>query len=294
MASFTLDQNQLQRLLSDCFGEPVVLESITELGESSRETPWRIDFDRKGRIESALLRYGKGCSRNEVVALRAMEATSIPAPRVLLWDEAGDALGTPVFVSEFIQGDPLLPAMKRHEPWAFDLYLDTACEVQGIQAADLPPGTVDALEVGEAAIDVLNAAYEMIETKDSLIEDAYQRLRDSQPELPSPQFSNGDLWPENLLVQDQKLQGIIDWQHAGFSDPIFEFLLPFFLVPELRGLGIEARFCDCKGFGSEVLHWYHGLEFFDSLRWVLKTGKPYEMHTADSLREDLQTWLEDC
>ena len=183
--------------------------------------------------------------------------------------------------------------MKRQEPWAIDLYLDTACEVQSIQAGDLPAGSANDLEVGEAAIDVLRAAYEMIESKDTLIEEAYQRLRDSKPELPNPQFSNGDLWPENLLVQDEKLQGIIDWQHAGFSDPIFEFLLPFFLVPELRGLGIEERFCDRKGFGPEVLHWYHGLEFFDSLRWVLKTGKPYEMHTADSLRKDLKMWLEE-
>lgn len=292
MATFTLDRDGLQRLLSDCFGEPVVLASITELGESSRETPWRVDFERKGRVESALLRYGKGCSRNEVMALWAMESTSIPAPRVLLWDEAGDALGIPVFLSEFINGEPLLPAMKRQETWAIDLYLDTACEVQDIQEGDLPQGTADTLEVGESATDVLNAAYEMIETKDALVVSAYQRLREMQPDLPSPQFSNGDLWPENLLVQDQKLQGIIDWQHAGFSDPIFEFLLPFFLVPELRGLGIEERFCERKGFGPEVLHWYHGLEFFDSLRWVLKTGKPYEMHTADSLREDLNVWLE--
>ena len=87
------------------------------------------------------------------------------------------------------------------------------------------------------------------------------------------------------------LVGVIDWQHAGFSDPLFEFLLPLFLVPELRDLGIEERFCVRKGLPPNILHWYHGSEFFDSLRWVLNVGKPYEMHTAESLRMDLERWL---
>ena len=68
------------------------------------------------------------------------------------------------------------------------------------------------------------------------------------PDLPEIHFSNGDLWPENLLVRDRRLVAVIDWQHAGFSDPIFEFLLPFFLVPELRGRGIEERYCERMGF----------------------------------------------
>jgi len=46
------------------------------------------------------------------------------------------------------------------------------------------------------------------------------------------------------------------------------------------------------GFDPEMLRWYHGLEFFDSLRWVLRTGKPYGIHTAESLERDLARWLE--
>jgi len=291
MVTFVLDQDELARLLGHQLDKPIQSIQATALGESSRETPWRIDFLHKGSVESVLLRYGKGCSRNEVTALRAVEATAIPTPRVLFWDAAGETLGTPIFVSEFIHGDPLLPAMKRHEAWAIDLYLDTACKVQAIQDVDLPPGTAETLEVGESATDVLNEAYAMIEDKDALIERAYGRLKETTPRLPDPQFSNGDLWPENLIVRDKILQGIIDWQHAGFSDPIFEFLLPFFLVPELRGLGIEERFCARKGIPTNILHWYHGLEFFDSLRWVLKVGKPYEMHTESTLRRDLEIWL---
>jgi len=287
-----LDLARLADVLGSQLGGSVDAISATALGASSRETPWRIDFSLNGLEKSVLLRYGKGCSRNEANILCAMEHVAIPTPRILIWDEAGDELGTPLFVSEFICGESLLPAMKAGESWAHDLYIQTATELQAIQASDLPDGAVDSLEEGESANEVLADAHAMMGDKDPLIEQAYRRLVDTKPALPHTQFSNGDLWPDNLLVRDRKLVGVIDWQHAGFSDPLFEFLLPFFLVPELRGLGIEERFCRHKGIDAKVLHWYHGLEFFDSLRWVLKTGKPYEMHTAESLRGDLETWLD--
>jgi aminoglycoside phosphotransferase (APT) family kinase protein len=111
------------------------------------------------------------------------------------------------------------------------------------------------------------------------------------PPLPEVRFSNGDLWPDNLIVRDQQLAGVIDWTNAAFSDPIFEFLLPFFLRPELRGRGLEEQYCRRMGFDPEVLHWYHGLEFFDSWHWVSLLGEPYEQHTAASLQADLIRWL---
>jgi len=291
MERFELDPSRLTKVLSERLAGAVSNLVPTSLGESSRETPWRIDFGFDGSAQTVLLRHGKGCSPNEVVALQAMEAMVIPTPKVLIWDETGAALGIPLFVSEFIVGEPLLTPMKAGEAWAIDLYIDTACKLQPIRTEDLPHGTASQLEVGESAVEVLDDAYNMMAKKDALVEAVYRKLVDTQPDLPNPQFSNGDLWPENLLVRNRELVGVIDWQHAGFSDPLFEFLLPFFLVPELRDLGIEERFCVRKGLSPNILHWYHGLEFFDSLRWVLKVGKPYEMHTAESLRMDLERWL---
>jgi aminoglycoside phosphotransferase (APT) family kinase protein len=58
-----------------------------------------------------------------------------------------------------------------------------------------------------------------------------------------------------------------------FSDPLYEFLLSFFVLPELRRRGLEERYCRRMGIDSSTLHWYHGLESFDSLRWVMVTGE---------------------
>lgn len=291
MERFELDLHALERFLGEQLNQDVSDLSTASLGASSRETPWRIDFKSADVQQSVLLRYGSSCSKNEVTALRAMEHHDLPTPKVLAWDEWGEALGVPIFVSEFITGESLLVPMKAGKDWACDLYIDVVCRVQAIRADELPNGAAATLEIAESAADVLEDAYRMFSDKDALVESAYRTLVKTMPSLPDQQFSNGDLWPDNLLVHGQKLVGIIDWQHAGFSDPLFEFLLPFFLVPELRDRGIEERFCERKGIDPKVLGWYHGLEFFDSLRWVQKTGKPYEMHTADTLCADLEQWI---
>jgi len=284
--------DDLEQLLADLLERPVKLTEAEALGASSRATPWRIDVEAGGKPLSYLLRYGESCSFNEVAALRAMAEHPIPTPHVIHWDETCEALGAPVFLSELIDGTSLLPSMRAGEAWAIDLYIDTVCALQAIRTEDLPSGSVETLEAGESARAVIDAAYARLSERTDLIEAAYLRLVETQPDLPETAFSNGDLWPDNLLVRGRELVGIIDWQHAGWSDPLFEFLLPFFLVPELRGRGIEERYCERKGFDPATLHWYHGVEFFDSLCWVLKLGKPYEIHTAESLRTDLASWLD--
>lgn len=282
----------LARALSRVVGSSVRGLQATALGASSRETPWRVDLETQFGSLTLLVRLGKSCSANEVAALEAMRAHALPTPEVLHWDPEGTELGTPLFVSTFIRGAPLLDAMKAHRPWADGLYVDTVCAVQSITAADLPLGSVQQMSGSESAEEVLEAAFKRFGNPDSLIVEAYQRLKETWPGPPGDRFSNGDLWPENLLVRGRELVGIIDWQHAGFTDPIFEFLLPFFLVPTLRGRGTEEAYCRRMGFDPSVLHWYHGLEFFDSLAWVLKLGEPYEIHTAESLTDDLRRWMD--
>lgn len=287
-----IDTPALEKVLAMLAHEPVRLANATALGASSRATPWKIEVEGEGGRTVYLLRFGESVSSREVAALEAMTDYPLPTPRVLLWDESNADAGTPIFISEFIDGTSLLPPMIAGEAWAIDLYVDTACELQAITTAELPAAFVEQFGTTESARDVVDEAYRRFPEPTPLHEAAYRQLIATQPVSPDTEFSNGDLWPDNVLVKDQRLVGVIDWQHAGWSDPIFEFLLPFFLVPELRGRGIEEIYCDRKGYSPDLLHWYHGVEFFDSLAHVLKLGEPYEMHTAESLTVDLTSWLE--
>jgi aminoglycoside phosphotransferase (APT) family kinase protein len=126
-----------------------------------------------------------------------------------------------------------------------------------------------------------------------LAEAVYAKLCATMPKVPAVRFSNGDLWLDNLIVCDGQLAGVIDFENAGFSDPIYEFLLPFFVAPALRGRGIEARYCARMGFDAGMLVWYHGLEYFDTWHWVAMTGEPFAHYTEENLQTALEKWLDE-
>lgn len=285
-------RRQCEQYLERFLGGPVRLVGAARLQKSTREAPWRLDVRVDGVPRSYVLRLESRGIEREYEILRAVEPLLVPTPRAYGWDPEGQALGVRCFFYEFLAGESLLPYMLAGEAWAEALYIDTACALQSIGREDLG-GVAELLGEGETAAGVLADAYEYFRAHPQpLAEAAHARLQESMPPLPVPRFSNGDLWPDNLIIRDGHLVGVIDWANAAFSDPLFEFLLPFFLRPALRGRGIEEQYCRRMGLDPGVLHWYHGLEFFDSLRWVLVVGEPYEQHTADSLRADLAQWLE--
>ena len=282
---------RIEDYLGQVLGTKVRLIHARELAQSTREAPWRLDVEVGGGARSLVLRLASKRIEHEYRMLRAVEGIRVPAPRAYGWDPAGEALGVPCFFYDYVKGESLLDPMLAGHAWADELYIDTACALQSVTRDQLE-SVGDLLGEGETAADVLEDAYAYFqEHPHPLAEAAYAKLKETQPPLPEPRFSNGDLWPDNLIVRDGQLAGVIDWALAGFSDPIFEFLLPFFLRPALRGRGIEGRYCERMGFDAAVLRWYHGLEFFDSWRWVRLTGEPYEQHTDESLEADLGRWL---
>jgi aminoglycoside phosphotransferase (APT) family kinase protein len=288
-----LDRDRCERYLAGCLGGRVRLVRASLLPRSSREAPWRLDVELDGVPRSYVLRLESRRIEHEYEMLRAVEPLPIPTPRAYGWDPGGKALGVPCFVADLVNGESLLPHLLAGEPWAEDLYLDTVCTLQSIRREQLGAAAAR-LEREESAAAVLEEGRAYFATDPQpLAEAAYARLCGTMPPLPESRFSNGDLWPDNLLVRDGRLAGVIDWANAAFGDPIYEFLLLFFLRPKMRGSGLEERYCRRTGFDPGVLPWYRGLELFDSWHWVRLLGEPYEQHTDESLRADLARWLEE-
>jgi aminoglycoside phosphotransferase (APT) family kinase protein len=250
-----------------------------------------LDVEVDGVAQKFVLRIDSRRIEHEYEVLRAMESIPIPTPRVFGWNPEGEELGMPCFFSDFVEGKSLLKPTLAGEPWAEELYIDTVVALQEITRSDLS-AEKEQFENEETADNILEAANDYFKiAPDPLAEAIYDKLKATIPILPEARFSNGDLWLDNLIVRDRILVGVIDFENAGFSDPIYEFLLPFFVAPELRGRGIEQRYCKRMGFDADSLHWYHGLEYFDTWHWVRSTGKPFIQYNDESLSHALKNWL---
>jgi aminoglycoside phosphotransferase (APT) family kinase protein len=283
---------ECENYLSRHLGHQVEFIKGTKLTRSTREAPWRLVVRVNGSAQSYVLQLDIKSIEYEYQVLKVMETIPIPTPRVYGLDMLGEAIGVPCYFSDFIEGESLLGPMLAREPWAEELYVNTVNELQSVTEDDL--GRLAPRLKRETAEDVLEDAYAHLKCKSfPLAEAAYRELKTKMPELPPVRFSNGDLWLDNFIVKNGKLAGVIDFPGAAFSDPIFEFLLTFFVSPELQGRGIEERYCRKMGFDPAVLDWYHGLEYFDTWRWVLETGEGFVHHTAESLETDLRNWLDD-
>ncbi len=283
---------ECEKYLRYCLESDVRFIHAEPLPRSTRDALWRLDVEVRAERKQYVLQLDSRRSEHEYAVLRAMESVQIPTPHVYGRYPEGEVLGVPCFLRDFIEGESLLQPMLAGERWAEELYIDTTCALQGVTRQQLSV-VKDQLTVEETAEWFLEEAYEYFKTDHHPVAEAvYLELKRTMPETPTVRFSNGDLWLDNLIVRDKKLAGVIDFENAGFSDPVYEFLLPFFVLPQLRGRGVEDRYCERMGFDVGLLGWYRGLEYFDTWHWVEATGKPFEQYTSENLRAALENWLE--
>lgn len=282
---------ECEKYLGRHLANPVKFIRASPLTQSTRAAPWRLDVTVNGQEQAYVLQLDARGLEYEYQILKALETSAVPTPRAYGLDLVGEALGVPCFFSAFIAGESLLNPMLAGEPWAEEVYFEAVCALQAITTADL--GAAASSVEQESAEEVLEDAWAYFKDHPQpLAEAAYQKLQATQPEFPPLRFSNGDLWLDNFIVREQKLAGVIDFQHAAFSDPLFEFLLSFFVEPKLQGRGLEQRYCQRLGVDPVILHWYHGLEFFETWRWVLSSGSGFVHHTAESLQANIKNWLQ--
>jgi len=287
-----LDVTKAKQYLSSALNENVEISSITQLSLSTRTAPWLIEVNRDGNSRKFVFRMDNEITQDEVRVMEAVRSCSdLPVPRVYGWEEYAIFFDIPCFFYDYVDGDSLLQPLLTDETWARKCYLDVVSRLNTISEGDLKENGCTFAKPYTCK-NVLLEDREFFDEHASLIADrAYKWLMDHLPEFPLPLFSNGDLWLDNILVKERHVVGVIDFEHAGFSDPIFEFLLPFFNEPRLRGRGIEAEYCRRLGINPRILDWYHGLEYLDTLRYVLRDGKPFNQYSLSVLEERLMGWL---
>lgn len=61
--------------------------------------------------------------------------------------------------------------------------------------------------------------------------DCFKQNKDIINEITTPHFIHGDLWAANVLIKGDKLCALIDLDRAQWADPLYEFAMGWFDVP---------------------------------------------------------------
>jgi len=291
--------------LSKSFGKKLALISAKRLKGGYRNRLWLLTAKSSNSIERIVLRTvrqsGEGLVNEayphnlelEFRTLKELRSTGMRVPEVWGLDNKGDSLGIPCFLMEFIDGQPLDTFFKSNEKLAAQIFLSVVQEIQSVKREQLGEVSKN-FGKGTGGIDVIEWNYARFPqyTNDALFEKAHDKLISTSPPLLELRFGNGDLSTSNILVKNRKVAAIIDFEFAGYFDPMFEFLTPFNWCKELKNRGLEQEYCKMNGYNPDIIDWYRATSSF--CMWLGLLADPEsesEGCTAASVKKELADWV---
>lgn len=190
-------------------------------GGASRET-WAFQGDGRDLIlrRDPPGRPGlPGSMALEANAMRACQRAGLPVPEVLV-DDDGATLGTAGLVMGRVPGETLARKILRDDEYA------GAREVLAGELGRFLAGlhAIDPAEVpGLSDVDSLAqywTSYESIDDVSPTFEAAYRWLDSHRPERSGTTIVHGDLRMGNIIVGEEGLRAVIDWELVHQGDPV--------------------------------------------------------------------------
>jgi aminoglycoside phosphotransferase (APT) family kinase protein len=168
--------------------------------------------------------------RRQFHILRALETTTVRAPRALWIEETGDVLGRPFYVMERLEGevyeralpDALAKAPKRLIRMSEAIFR----QIAAVHQVDLVASGLEAIGSGEGYLDreLEHWEGEMRRWQRGelpALEHLLATLRDREP-APTPVVTlvHGDPKPGNFAFVGDEVSGVFDWELATLGDPL--------------------------------------------------------------------------
>ncbi|WP_432201973.1 phosphotransferase [Erythrobacter sp. W53] len=154
----------------------------------------------------------------EAAVIRAAHAAGVRAPEVILELDPRDGIGSG-FVMRALPGTPdprAILAMETPEALLGDLAVDLA-KIHALDEVGLPDA-IPTLDYAEG-VAVLRAQFEEAGGDRPIIALGLKWLMDNLPAPISPVLNHGDYRLGNILAEDGRLTGVLDWELAHFGDP---------------------------------------------------------------------------
>ncbi len=238
--------------------------------ERDEATPLIVQVVRPGSIDT-----GGGLDA-EVQLLELAATAGVAAPSVVAHEPAGGALGRPFVVVEHVEGETIARRILRDGRWAaarsalVGQCADALARIHAIDLAavpDLPhPDPVAQLRAVLRSFDAPYPTFEL----------ALRWLERHPPRVIAPAVLHGDFRLGNLIVDDEGLAAVIDWELAHIGDPMADLAWlstrawRFGAAPPVAGLGsYESLFVSYEEAGGapvdvDAFRWW---QVHSALRW---------------------------
>jgi aminoglycoside phosphotransferase (APT) family kinase protein len=198
----------------------------------------------------------------EFAVLRDLEGAPLRTPRVRGCDGDGAFLGTPAFLMEYIAGPTVAEAIAAAPQTILPRFVEAIATMNAIPASLVPSIVARYGEPSPSPPDIAEWLTSQIRDMPAppIVGQGLAVVCRSVPDhRPAPCFGNGDLNPLNFIVTGDGEIAIVDWEYAGFNDPLLEIMLLHDWPPEsplLNRYPLDQLYCEHAGTDRALLPWY--------------------------------------
>ena len=290
---------QLEHLLTSVLGD-VEIAAVTPVTAGASKTIDIIETvpsEGGGDVSRAVLRAEplpqadpNGMMR-EAALLKEAAQRGVPVPRVLAAGRGGDDYSVPFVLTTFVDGESLAPRLLRRfaqEGGGDDFARELGGHLARIHSMEVPQ-LLDPAGTDEHAD--WHGRYRALGVESAAFEWAFRWLEENSPQDIGRTLVHGDFRLGNLMVDDGRVTGVLDWELAHVGDPRED--LGWVSAPPWRFrstqpvAGVGSRDALLQGYrdagGTDIaledLHWW---EVLGTVKWgVMCLGRGREAADLD-------------
>lgn len=171
----------------------------------------------------------------EFNVMAAAGSSPVPVPETYWFEDENPPFDRRFFIVEHIPGKAPITwssswRQRLYEAWDSD---DRSLPHQFVDAAagvhDTDPAAVEGVEdvspedITAHEIERWESQYrETALVREPIMEEAIEWLWNNQPTVPETTLVHGDFRVGNMLVEDDEIQGVLDWEFGRAGDPLFD------------------------------------------------------------------------
>lgn len=226
----------IEKALSDWatthYGAGATVAGLRRLSGGASQETWAFEVEAGAQSEALILRRAPGGTAaarsseaitlaTEAALLATTDKAGVRVPGVRHVSPPGSALGE-AFVMKRVEGETLGRKILRDEEYATArtrLTRDCGEALAGIHSVPLEGLPELPLSMGRDQLDKYETIYRNFDLPRPVFELAFAWLKANEPEPAAPVLVHGDFRLGNLIVDQNGLGAVLDWELAHIGDP---------------------------------------------------------------------------